>query len=900
MKFLAHSTSLEMLFKQLASSADGLTSQQAIEKLASVGHNIIEREKGTPLWKMFANQFKSLLVWVLITAGIISLLTGHLVDVYVIGVVILVNMSIGIFHEYKADKVINGLQSSVKQICTVIRDGQFKSLNAEELVPGDVVELRAGDKVPADLRLLEAYSLSAIESSLTGESKAVDKTTAKLADKTPLGERKNMLYLGTLVLNGEAKGLVIATGKNTQLGLIATQIKEIKEEKSLFHERTNKLTKQMVAIAVSTTIITFAIGWWRGFALSELFMFTLAALVSGIPEGLPAVLTIVLSIASYRMGKRKAVLRNLPSIETLSTVTAIVTDKTGTLTQNTMNVKKLILANLDILEISGEGWQPKGNFYCQDKKVDPQNNQQLMTLLRRLTISSKARLENDNGQYQINGDPTEGSRTVLASKAGIDQLAELKNYQIIDELPYDQVSKYRSLLVKELNSQKKLIIIVGASETVLACCNKLDVQTSNNVLTPEKKQFFTDQISALADQAMRMQALAFKEVNNIRSLSQAKFTNFTLSAILGIQDPVRKDVKQAITKAKKAGIRVIMATGDYKNTALAIAKEVGLVDKHHNNKYPLAMSEEELVKLNDTEFIDCVKHVSVFARLTPLMKLRIGQALQKSGEIIAMTGDGVNDAPVLKKANIGIAMGKIGTDAAREASDLILTDDNFTSIVNAVEEGRTVFINIRQTSLYLITTNIAESLVIISSLIFGMQLPLLPIQLLWLNLVTDGASDIALATELPHQCTLQEKPRQASEGIITKKNFKFIIFNVLVMTALSLFTFGFFYYDDNLAKARTAVFAILAFAQIFNTFNMRSINESIFKIGPTTNKYVLVNFFVSSILIVLAIETSFIANIFRFVSLSVVELGAIFVLASLVLVMGEVYKLVQGKRQSYA
>lgn len=872
----AHSKSVQDIFQSLSTQKNGLSKKEAVARLEKYGRNELPKEEGYPFLKSLLHQVNNLLIYVLVAAAIISYIFDHHVDVYVIVGVIFINIGIGLYHDFKAFKMISSLSKSLKIKCRVIRDGKLKEIPIEELVPGDIVDVRDGDKVPADIRVFEAKELSAIESSLTGESKSVRKNSESLDPDIPLGDRTNILFMSTYIVTGEAKGIVVGTGLDTEIGKITEEIHNIEEEKTLFHQRIEKLTKQMVIIAGITVFLTFTIGMIRGVEIEELLLFTIASLVSGIPEGLPAIVTVVLSIASFRMSKRKAVLRNLPSIETLSTVTTIITDKTGTLTENTMTISKIILPNRKSIEVSGKGWSPEGDFFVGKNIIQINQEDSLIELMRWISVANKGEIVKEKEGYQIIGDPTEVSRAVLSMKAGFDKKQEIKNFEIVDELPYDQERKFRALLAEDKNNKTRRVFIVGGAENVIHSCKI------------EEKKYYLKEVENYAERGMRMQATAHRDVGKeITSLDNFEFKDFEFTSILGIQDPVRKDVKQAVEKAKKAGIRVIMATGDHKNTAIAVGREVGIA---RNENYPEALDESELKDLSEEKFIEYVKNVSIFSRLTPLTKLRIAQVLQEEGEIIAMTGDGINDAPALKRADIGISMGIIGTDAAREASDIVLTDDNFASIVNAIEEGRTVFSNIRRTSLYLITTNLAEDVIIVFSIAAGYPLILLPLQILWLNLVTDGTADIALATEHPHQNVLQRPPRKRSDGILSKEHLKFIGSIAIVMVILSVVSFVVVLNKKGIEEARTAAFLVMAFTQNFNTLNMRGMNDSLFKLGAFTNKYVIWNFVLSTMLLVFAVEFPPIANIFSFTTIRVDLLFILFAISSIVFLYGELYK----------
>lgn len=883
----AHAQEIQTIFNALNSSKKGLSSIEAKKRIQQYGENSLPDASKVSIFKIILNNTNNILTYVLGGAAIVSYILGHQIDTYVILSVLVINVAIATRHELKATNTIKGLKSLAAPKCVALRNGHITRINALELVPGDIVLLKEGDKVPADCRIVSSKNLAVIESSLTGEAKAVNKMEGVLVKETMLGDRSNMVHMGTIVTAGEARVLVVSTGLTTEIGKIAKNISEIKEEKNLFDIRTEKLMQTMILIALSTALLTFLIGLIRRLEISELFLFTTASLVSAIPEGLPAVLTIALSVAAYRMGIRKAVVKNLSSIETLSSVTTIVTDKTGTLTKNTMTVERIYLPDGRNIEVTGKDWTPKGKFILQGNEISPQKDEILSFLLPFLSVVNNSRLIKGK-TYSIIGDPTEASRLVLARKAGYIQKKLLKEkFKILDEIPYGQDTKYRGAIIKDKIEKKNYLVIVGASEKVFAKSKN----TISGPLSQNKKKDISGIIDTWTKQAMRVQAIAFKETVK-ESFEDEKIDNLTLGCILGILDPVRDDVFEAVLKAKNAGIRVIMATGDHKETAISIAKKVGIIDK--NSTGTLAYSEDEICNMSDKEFKKAVKEVSVFSRLTPSTKLRIAETLQDQGEIVAMTGDGVNDAMAIKRANVGISMGNIGTDAAREASDIVIMDDNFATIVNAIEEGLTVFRNIKQTSTYLVTTNLSEDFFIIIALILGTPLPLLPIQILWLNLLTDGLLDVSLAMEKPGKDVWANGIINKKENIINKETLPLILINILTMGAIALITFNAIL-PEGLDKARTAVFVVMTFSQIFFAFNMRSMRYSLFKIGVFTNKYVFFAGITSLILAVLLIEIPFLSDIFRFDNLKLLDFGKFFVISILVLIVGELYKLFTGK-----
>ncbi len=893
-----HSKPVEKVLKKLSSRIKGLSPEEAKTRLQDFGPNEIPEKKSKHPILIFLKQFHNILIYILIAAAAISFFIGHLVDVCVILAVILINAIIGFIQEHKAERSIQALKRMIVPHAKVFRGGELLQIHAKELVPGDIIFLEEGDRIPADARLLEVKNTRTVEASLTGESLPIDKDTKVLPEKTGLADCKNMVWMGTFVAGGQARAVVTSTGIKTALGKIAASIEKIKKVKGHFEKKTDILARQMGIIAVVCALIVFLVGFFvRGFEFSEIFLFTIASLVAAIPEGLPAVLVIVLAIGAYRMAKRNAIIRTLPATETLGVATIIATDKTGTLTQNTMNVEKIILPGEDEITVSGEGWRPSGDFSQKDNIIAPLENFRLSKFLHIACVCNNARVVKEEGEkYKIIGDPTEAALVVLAEKAGLKKEELLKKEKRIDDLPFNPELKYRaSLSVLVEDDRKKEIYVVGAPEAVLAHSSFMLEEKGEKRITQEERQEILAETQGLAKKAMRVLGLAYKITPpGTDNLSEDLVNDLVLVGVVGMIDPPRPEVKEAIAKARKAGIRVIMKTGDHKGTAVAIAKEIGLIDEETKSKNPEVLTEQELLKLSEEEFEETIKHISVFARLTPAMKLRIVETLQKQGHIVAMTGDGVNDAPALKRADIGIAMGIVGTDVARESSAIVLADDNFASIVDAIGEGRTVFTNTRQASSFLITTNFAESASIITTLLLGLPLPLLPTQLLWLNLVTDGVTDIALAAEPSHEDVLEEPPRKAKENILSKEIIPFILIMAGIMVILTLIIFN-AYLPGGIEKARTGAFTVMAFTQLFNVFNMRSLKKSIFKIGLFSNKFIVAALTASLVLLAIVLYIPFFQGIFQFMTLGLLEISIIILLSSSVLWSGELYKYLKNK-----
>lgn len=872
-----HTTDIEVILKSLKSDSDvGLAKEEAAKRLLSYGENSFPDKKNLSFFKIFLNQFNNLLTYILLIAVVLSVMASHVADAVIILFLIAINISIGFYHQYKAEKRVLGLKNFLKPTSVVKREGQIQNIESRLLVPGDIVLLEDGKSVPADIRIINSNQLTTLESSLTGESAPVSKNNATIDHEVALGDRSNMLYLGTQITTGEAVGIVVKTGTDTELGKISSQLINIKDEKPLFYKRTDSLMKQMIAVSLLTTTITLILLISKGYSGYEIAQFSFASLISGIPEGLPSILTILLSIASVRMTRRNALLRNLPSIETLSSVTTIITDKTGTLTENVMTVKELMIED-GIVNVTGEGWSSNGDFLFGNQTIDPNSNQNLKLALKYLSITSKGRaIKNKNG-YDLIGYPTEIARSILAAKAGFSFENSNNLVEILEESSYDQISKIKKSLVKDQQFPgKKILIIVGGAENILKASN------------PNRS--FEKYVEDSANKGFRVQAIAIKLIEEHESdLNSISLEQFRPLAVVKISDPLRKDVPDAIRKAQEAGIRVIMATGDHSATAYKIAQEAGIKNIKADFQNKDVISQLDIDEMDDHQFEEVAKSYNIFARVSPSTKLRLAEILQNRGEIIAMTGDGVNDAPALKKADIGISMGMIGTDAAKEASDLILLNDSFPTIIGAIEEGRTVFRNMRQTSLYLITTNLAEDIIIIATILIGLPLPLLPIQILWLNLVTDGLSDIALATERPNKNILTQKPISTKEGIITKRDLSFIFTMAGLMAIMALSVF-YREQSEGLDRARALAFSVMVFTQLFNLINMRSLDDPISKLGYFSNKNVTISLLISVMLFLGAIYLPFAKDLFQFHTLKPTEIIFTVLISSSLLIIGEIYK----------
>lgn len=892
-----HNKSVKEVLKILSSSQEGLEEKEAKRRLSIFGYNKISEKYSTHPFLIFLKQFNSVFIFILIIAAIISVLFGKIIDTYVILVIILINAVVGFLQEYKAEKSIQALAKMLIPYAKVLRNGELVKIPAFQIVPGDILFLEEGDSIPADGRIIELKNFRTQEAALTGESLPVEKIDKTLPLKIALADMKNMVWMGTLVASGEAKVVVTKTGKRTIVGEISQDIVEIKEKKPPFEEKIDKLAKQMGMIAISSVSIIFLVGFLiQKIAFKDIFLFSLAMLVSAIPEGLPAIIIIILAVGAHRMAKRNAIIRKLSATQTLGTVTVIATDKTGTLTENNLTIEKIILPSEEIIDVSGRGWYPQGNFYQENRKILPLENNRLDKILHIAALCNNARLvksKEDHKKYEIIGDPTEAALVTLAEKAGLKKEILEETEKVIDDLPFNSELKYRASLIQK--NKEKEIYIIGAPEVILEKCNYfLNIDNKKQKITELEKEKFLRKTRGLAQKAMRVLGVAYKKVdNNINKIDEELVDNLIFGGLLGMKDLPRKGVKEAIEKTKKAGIRVIMKTGDHKETALAIAKEIGLIKEDKKSDWPLVLTEKELSQLSEKEFKKAVKEVSVFARLTPQTKLKIIKTLQEQGEIVAMTGDGVNDAPALKEADIGIAMGIIGTDVAQQASDMVLADDNFVSIVNAIEEGRIIFNNTRRCSFFLITTNFANICTVLITIFLGFPLPLLPIQIIFLNLVTETFSGLGLSLEFGHKGII-EGPLLGKEEILSRKVIPFLILMTSIMSVTTIFYF-INYLSQGIEKARTIAFVVMASTQLFNALNLRSLKTSLFRLKIISNQYLLLGIFISFLTIFIAINWPFLQRVLQFNSLRINELLLVIFTASLVLWTGELYKFLKQR-----
>jgi P-type Ca2+ transporter type 2C len=837
----------ESVAGKLASDMEqGLSSRDAEERQARYGLNQLVEKPGRSPFGLFFDQFKDFIIWVLIVAALVSGFLQEWVDALAIIGIVVINAILGFIQEYRAEKSLSALKKLSSPSSKVIRDGIHMVLPSAEIVPGDLVEMEAGDYVPADGRIVYATgNFSAHEASLTGESTPVSKSSL-IVDKedTPLGDRSNMLYLGTSVVSGKARALVTSTGMNTELGRIAEMIQDIEDNTTPLQKKLEEFGKIIVYISFFLVGVIFLMGFLRGEELLNLFLTAVSLAVAAIPEGLPAVVTIALALGVQRMVKRNCLIRKLPSVETLGCTSVICSDKTGTLTKNEMTVQ-VIYESGQYFTISGIGYEPVGDFLHNNQKIHPAESPGLMKLMSISVLCNGAQLTHDASGYRIIGDPTEGALLTMAAKAGLQKSAMEAEYPFFEELPFDSERKQMSILRHK--DDHHVAFVKGAPDILLSNCTMMEENGKTVPLDRTSLEKILDANVALADKAMRVLALAYRNFDTLPESPDAEWVekDLTFSGLVAMIDPPRPEAKLAMQECRSAGIRSVMITGDHKNTAVAIARDLGFYQNES-----LAFTGEELDRMTDAELQRDVERTVVYARVSPEHKLRIVKAWKNKGEIVAMTGDGVNDAPALKEADIGVAMGITGTDVTREVSEMVITDDNFASIVAAVEEGRGIFDNIRKFIHYLLSCNVGEILVMFVASLMRLPVPLLPIQILWVNLVTDGLPALALGVDPTERRIMDRPPRGKNEPVVTRPMGILIVAQGTFIAFCSLLAFWYVlvFEKEGLERARTACFIVLSCSQLFHSFNCRSLRDSIFILGFFTNSRLLWATFISFLL----------------------------------------------------
>ncbi len=895
-----HSISIEDAMKELKVKTDqGLSSKEAKLRQQIFGKNILESKKGKSLLGKFLAQFADFMIIVLICAAAVSFIVSYMegkpdfVDPVIILLIIMLNATLGVLQETKAEKALEALKKLSAPTAHVIRDNKLHEINAADIVPGDIIHLETGCYVPADAKLIQAINLRVEESSLTGESHPVEKLAeVRLREDTNLADQINMVMATSMVTYGRGLAVVTGTGMNTQVGHIAKLIMEDDTPSTPLQKRLAKTGRILGITALLICIIIFFVGILKQLPVFDMFMTSVSLAVAAIPEGLPAIVTIMLSLGVQRMAKKNAVIRKLPAVETLGSATVICSDKTGTLTQNVMTVTEI----------------------CSINGKEQMNSEFGLFLLSHASLCNDAMLQIEQGQAEINGEPTERALVMAAYQNGIQKTELDVSYKRVYEIPFDSSRKLMTTVHKSPNSEYRGVT-KGAYDFLLSHCSHIYQNGSKVPLGNVEKKRLGALNNSMTSRALRVIAVAYKDLSNApRKSSEVELeSNLTFVGLIGMIDPPREEVKEAVRLCRQSGIKPVMITGDHILTAKAIAKELGILDSKSE-----AITGDELSRMNNEDLTRCIHRYSVFARVSPEHKVRIVKAFQARGEVVAMTGDGVNDAPALKAADIGCAMGIAGTDVAKNASDMILTDDNFATIVSAVKEGRGIYDNIKKAVHFLLSSNIGEILTIFVAILLGLPTPLVAVQLLWVNLVTDSLPAISLGVEPAPKDIMQQKPIPPHKGMFADGLAFKILFEGLLIGSLALaaFSIGFHNYDipglrqmipEPLMNealppfepwiGRTMAFAVLSLSQLFHSFNMRS-NHSLSEIGIFTNKKLVLSFLVCSIMQISVITIAPLARIFQVVSLTLRQWAIVLLLSITPIVVVELQKRLNHRKNT--
>jgi len=953
-----HSQPVEAVLKSLATHRErGLTAAEAAKRLEEHGYNELREKPPTPFWKLVLDQLKEFVVLLLIGASLVSFLLGDEVEAAAIIAIVILNTVIGVIQESRAEASLAALKRLAAPDAHVLRDGQHMHIPTRELVPGDVVFLEAGNYIPADVRLIESVNLRVEEAALTGESVPVEKRAALvLEQEIPLGDRKNTAFMGTVVSYGRGTGVVVATGHNTQIGLIAQMLSAVEEEETPLQKRLDELGRTLSIAALVVVAIVFVtalvnqtdiaalfsagpLAYLRAFSMeiTEVFIIAVSLAIAAVPEGLPAVVTITLALGMREMVKRHALIRRLASVETLGSASVICSDKTGTLTQNEMTAVRMWCGG-ETFGITGDGYRPEGRFIHEGDKLDFSRHPAVTTVLWAGVLANDALLEvsgrnEDQPTYRMVGDPTEGALVVAAAKAGLWRDMMERAFPRVAENPFDSARKTMSTLheVRDAAPQFSpfnepeaappyVLCVKGAPDVVMAACTRLQRLNDESVpLTPALREKVAEANATFSSAALRVLAVAYRVLDHPPEPMTAEHVerDLTFIGLIGMIDPARPEVKAAIQHAREAGIRTVMITGDYPDTAHAIASNIGLL-RSGGKVLPGAA----LDKMSEPEILEAVQETDVFARVSPQHKVLIVDALRKTGAVAAMTGDGVNDAPALKRADIGVAMGITGTDVAKEAADMVLTDDNYASIVAAVEQGRVIYSNIRKFVFFLLSSNVAEIMIIFLATLAGLPTPLTAIQLLWLNLITDGAPALALVVEKGDPDVMQQPPRPKHEPIINAPMRIGIVVQTVTQTSATLgaFALGLLWHLEKGAQmpagvnpllyilqydwagidvqsAETMAFVTLSLCELFRAYTVRSERASLFSIGMFSNRYMQYAVGLSLVLLFLVINVPFLQPIFNTHFLSLAEWAIVIGLALIPAVSEEVTKWFLRRRE---
>jgi Ca2+-transporting ATPase len=897
MKYDWYTKSIEEVFEELKTSRDGLSKEEVSKRLKEYGYNQIKEGERDSYLKIFLRQFKSPLIYVLIFAAFIVMLMNEIVDGIVIWAVLIFNAIMGSIQEGKAQNALYALRKLTRTSSLVIREGEEYIVSSTQIVPGDIIVLNEGERVPADARIIEANNLKVDESMLTGESAPVFKfATAIKKENIPLQEQSNILFKGTNVVLGKALAVVIRTGSKTVIGEIAEKITKIDEDlplkKNIFY-----LSRVIIFGAFLLSVVLFCLGILGGKSPKEMFLTVVSLSVSIIPEGLPVVVTLILALGAWRMSKKNSLIKRLQAVEALGQANIIAVDKTGTITKNEMVVTKFYIGG-KFFDVEDNGYKSEGKIFYEGKEVEVLNYPEVLLAGRMAILSSSAHLFyiSEEKRWRMEGDPTEVAILVFGEKVGFKR-GEMENeFKLVGEIPFDYKLKYHAFLWENLVSKKdgafrnkKILTVAGAPEVIINASQKIWEDDKEHLLTNDKKEVLEKVFSSFSREGMRVIAFAKKEGDFENGIKTEDIHSLTFLGFWGIKDPLRDDVKDAVKSVTSAQVKVVMITGDHKETALAIAKEAGIFKEGD-----MVLTGDDIEKMSDEELVKKISYVSVFARVTPEHKLRIIEAYRKSGNTVAMTGDGVNDALSLVAADLGVAMGKIGTEVAKEASDIVLLDDNFGNILFAIEEGKNIYKTLKKVIVYLFSTSLGEVFTIGTAVILGMPLPLLPTQIIWLNFVTDGFLTVALGMEPKEKDLIKEKFKKPGKYILEKKDIWRIILMALPMAIGSLALFV-TYIKLEEQKALAISLTSLAVFQWFNAWNCRSDKKSILQVEFFSNKFLVAATIIVIFLQTLALYNPFLNKIFYTSPLDLYDWIIVVVVALSIIAVEELRKLVVRK-----
>ena len=895
---LPHAVESEEVIRSLDTDSNrGLSSSEAGDRLARYGHNELAQAPREPWWRRLARQFADLLIWILIAAAIISGVLGEWLDAVSILAIVVLNGVLGFVQEGRAEQALAALRKLSSPRAKVVRDGRSQNLAAAELVPGDRIDLEAGDRVPADVRLIGTAGLRVEEAALTGESVPADKDHREVLDeRASLGDRVNMAYMGTAVAAGTASAVVVATGMDTEIGHIAGMLQRERPELTPLQRRLAELGRTLLYIVLGIVLVMFVLQVLRGGKVAEAFLLSVSLAVAAVPEGLSAVVTVALALGLQRMARRNALIRRLPSVETLGAVTVICSDKTGTLTRNQMTVQEIAVGGR-WYDVTGGGYEPVGEFHNRSdaNSVDPQREPDLLQSLTVGAWCSHAQVtrgSESNGEWEVVGDPTEGALVVAAMKAGV-RLSE-REPRIVHEIPFSSDRKAMSVVARA-DDGRLFMYTKGAPEVVLGRCTRELLAGQVQSLTDARRSEILQAAHAMGERALRVLGLAYREAFEDHKLGE---TNLIFAGLAGMMDPPRDEAREAVGRCLSAGIHPIMITGDHPDTAKAIARDLRIMTDGQR-----VLVGAELDQIDDATLTGKAEEFPVYARVTAAHKLRIVKAWRGRGQVVAMTGDGVNDAPAIKAADVGVAMGITGTDVTKEASDMVLTDDNFASIVNAVEQGRTIYDNIRKFVHYLLATNAGEVLLMFVAVLVGWPAPLVAIQLLWINLVTDALPAMALGVEPPEPDVMRRPPRPPNERVITPSRGLRMLYHGALNAAAAAIAFLVVYQgrQENLPAARTAAFCTLAFAQLLFAFACRSERYTLPQLGPLSNLWLVGAIAVSALMQLAVVTIPLLQPLFKVVPVaSAWQWLMIAVLAMTPVALVEATKLVRARLGSPA